>query len=412
MKKKKILLISGAVVIVAAAAAAIALQSGVSAETETVSKGKVDQYIEDTALVKCKGSQNIYIEGSGKITSVNFDVGASVKAGDLLLSMDKSDYELQLKDADAKIKAAQSQLEGADAKNYADKITAAQSAIEQGQVALDAASRNFESSKKLYESGVISKEELDRSEDAYKTASSALKTSTAQLDEIKNGAPDYLREGYVSQLEQALIYKDGIAKNMKKQELISPANGIILERNVESGSSGAAGTLAFIIGNVQDMELEANILSDESYKVKVGDEVEITGQSIGGVALKGKVSKIAPSAKIITSTLGVDQSRVPVTIQITGDKGLLKPGYNVDIKIITSSKQDTVKVPDSAVFDYNDKTCVFVLKDKKAVLREVKKGLEGDREVEIVEGLKEGEVILVRPDNNIKEGAKIKPLKK
>ena len=124
--------------------------------------------------------------------------------------------------------------------------------------------------------------------------------------------------------------------------------------------------------------------------------------------LKGKVIKIAPEAKNITSSLGVNQKRVPVTIEISDDANLLKPGYDLDIKIITEIKSDTLVVPDSSVFDYKGNSCVFVVDSGKAVIRQIKKGIESEKTIEVVEGLNEGDTIILKPDNNITEGMKIK----
>lgn len=140
--------------------------------------------------------------------------------------------------------------------------------------------------------------------------------------------------------------------------------------------------------------------------------MEISGKPIGNEIIKGEVAKIAPAAKNVTSSLGVNQKRVPVTIKIMGETNLLKPGYSLDVKIIIAVGKDIIKIPDTAVFDYQGQSKVFIVENGKAVLRTVKKRIANDNFVEIVEGLKEGDTILVKPDNNIKEGVKIKPLGK
>jgi len=124
--------------------------------------------------------------------------------------------------------------------------------------------------------------------------------------------------------------------------------------------------------------------------------------------LKGKVIKIAPEAKNITSSLGVNQKRVTSTIQITDDLDELKPGYDLDIKIITKMNSNTLVIPDTAVFDYKGNSCVFVIENGKTVLRQIKKGIESDKVIEVLQGLDAGEKIILKPDNNIKEGMKIK----
>ena len=65
-------------------------------------------------------------------------------------------------------------------------------------------------------------------------------------------------------------------------------------------------------------------------------------------------------------------------------------------------------MPDSSVFDYEGKDCVFVVENGKAKLRHISLGMEGDGSVEVLSGLEEGEIILSRPDNSIFEGSRIK----
>lgn len=388
------------------------MTGGVSAEVYRVSKGDIKQYVEDTAQVLSKGKETVYIEGSGKVVNINVDVGDTVKKGDLLLSLDKTDLELQLKDAEAKIEAAEAQLKGTEVINYANKIELAKAAVDQAQVSYDSAARNFENAKKLYESQAISKAQFETAQDGYKTAQAALNTANLQLTDVRDGAPGYVKSGYKSQLEQAVILKDTILRNIQKQEVRADIDGVVLEKLVENNSMASPSTTAFVIGNTGSLELEADILQDDISKVKIGNEVEISGKPLGSKVIKGEVSKIAPAAKDVTSSLGVNQKRVAVTVKITDQTSMLKPGYSLDIKVITAVKSGIIKVPDSAVFDYQGQSMVFVVQNGKAVLKTVKKGIESDNSIEIEDGLKDGDTILVKPDNNIKEGIKIKPLVK
>ncbi|HQE67551.1 MAG TPA: efflux RND transporter periplasmic adaptor subunit, partial [Bacillota bacterium] len=142
--------------------------------------------------------------------------------------------------------------------------------------------------------------------------------------------------------------------------------------------------------------------------IKLGDEAEIIERSGRKQVIAGKVVKIAPSAVAVTSSLGVNQKRVSVIIEPEEQSGLLRPGYEVDVRIITKSKKDILKVPLSSIFDYKGKDHVFAVVEGKAVLRAVKKGIQDEDFVEILEGLKEGELVLSEPDINTKEGMRIK----
>ncbi len=411
MKMKKVMIICAVAVLGGAAVwANKTMGNSITAETMTVMPGGIRQYVEETAAVKCKDEQMVYIDGSGKINEVKYEIGSQVKEGDLLLSIDDADLQLQLRDAEVRIEAAKSQIDSTKISNYANSIEIASVQAAQAEAAYNSALRALEKAMALYDAGAVSEEEVSRARDQSIAAEAALKTAELQLEEVKKGAPEYLKKTYISQLEQAVILRDSLKRAIEKQQLKSPMDGIILEKFIEKYSAAVPGTPAFLIGNTGVLELEANILSDDSYKVEVGDEVEISGKALGDAVIKGSVVKIAPTAKTVASALGVNQKRVQVMIGITGDSALLKPGYNVDVKIVTDSKNQIIAVPDSALFDYGGSSCVFVVEEGRAAIRRVKKGLEGDGLIEITEGLKKGEVILAKPDNDIKEGLNIKPL--
>ena len=138
-------------------------------------KGEIKQYIEDTAVVQSNKKQTVYIEGSGKINSIKVNVGDSVKKGDVLLTMDKEDLELKLQDAISKIEAAKAQLAGTDSSNYVNKIEIAQAAVDGAKVNYESISRDLNNAKTLYESGAISQQEFNKTEDAYKNAEAIFK---------------------------------------------------------------------------------------------------------------------------------------------------------------------------------------------------------------------------------------------
>ncbi|BCZ44917.1 RND transporter [Clostridium gelidum] len=386
----------------------VKMQGGQAVETTVTEKGEIKQYIEDIAVVKSNKRQTVYIEGAGKINNIEVNVGDYVKKGDVLLTMDKQDLELKLKDATAKIEAAKAQLASTDSSNYVNKIEIAQAAVDSAKVNYESITRDLNNAKTLFESDAISQQELNKAEDAYKTAEVTLKSANLQVEDAKDGAPDYLKDGYMAVIEQAVILRDSVMREIEKQQVLASIDGIILEKLVDENSMGVTGTVAFLIGDIKSLELEGNILSDDIYKVQIGNEVEVSGKAMGDLSVEGKIIKIAPEAKNITSSLGVNQKRVPVTIQINGETSLLRPGYDLDIKIITQVKSDTLVIPDSAVFDYKGSSCVFIVDSGKAVIREIKKGIESEKTIEVLEGLKEGEKILIKPDNNIKEGMKIK----
>ncbi len=408
MKKKKLwVLVIGAILISSLVLLAFSRQGAEIAVT-SAKIGDIKKYVEDIGTVKCKDQKMVSIEGSGLIQSISVDIGQQVKKGDILLTMESKQLEIQLRDIEEKIRETQASFEGSEIKNYASNVEKARIEVNQAKEAYELALDDYNKIKALAEAGAASVDMLKKTESALKGAESLMKTAEISLQQIEANTPDSVKTVYKAQLEQLVLAKEGIMHSLKKQELVSPIDGVIMEKKVEVNTIGVTGTVAFVVGDVEELEIEANILADEVADIKLGNQVEITERSEKKQIFEGKIIKIAPGAVTVTSSLGVNQKRVAVTIEPMSQSELLRPGYEVDVKIITERKNGVVTVPQSSVFEYKGKDSIFVVVDGKAILKEIKKGIKDEESVEILEGLKEGELILEEPDINVKEGMRIK----
>ncbi|HYE81998.1 MAG TPA: HlyD family efflux transporter periplasmic adaptor subunit [Clostridia bacterium] len=408
MKKKRIWTSGIGIVLVASLVLVVFSNQGAEVAVTGVKKGDIKKYVEDIGTVKCKELKTVSIEGSGLIQNVPVEVGQQVRQGDLLLSMEKTELEIQLRNMDEKIKEIEASLEGSEIKNYATTVEKARIAVQQAEDAYELALDDYDDAKVLAEAGAVSSEELKQKEAVLKNAQALMDTAKIDLQQIEANTPDSVKAVYKAQLEQVVLSRESILHSLEKQEVKAPIDGVVLERNVEANTVGIPGTVAFTIGNVDSMEIEAYILADDAADIRLGNEVEIIERSEKKQVFEGKAVKIAPSAVEVTSSLGVNQKKVKVTIEPLKLLDQLKHGYETDVRIITERKNGVAVVPLSSVFDYKDNNCVFVVVDGKAVLRAVEKGIEDEESVEIIDGLKEGELVLSEPDISIKEGMKIK----
>lgn len=408
MKKKKLWVLGIGIILAASLVFAVFVNQGMEAAVTDVKLGDIKKYVEDIGTVKCKEFKNVSIEGSGLIQSIHAEVGQQVKKGDLLLSMEKKELEIQLRNIEEKIKEIEADFEGSEIKNYAASVEKARIAAKQAEDAYKLAMDDYNDAKVLAEVGVLSSGELEQKEAVMKSAQALWDTAKLDLQQIETNTPDSIKAVYKAQLEQAALSRESLLHSLEKQNVRAPIDGVVLERKVEADTLGVPGTVAFVIGNVNTMEVEAYILAEDAADVRLGNEVEIIDRSEKKQVFEGKVVKIAPSAVEVISSLGVNQKKVKVTIEPLKHLGQLKHGYEADVRIITQRKKGVAVVPLSSVFDYRDNSCVFAVVDGKAVLRTVEKGIEDEESVEIVEGLKEGELILSEPDINIREGMRIK----
>ncbi len=369
-RNKKLIWGAGIVIVLAASLGWSLSNQGVEAETAEAVRGDIRKYVEEVGEVKCRDSTTVYLEGSGLIQAIYAEEEQDVKKGDLLLSMDQVQLSIARQNAEETLQSA-----GA-------RYTA-------GEEVYQTALKDYNNTKFLAEEGAVSQWELTQKEAALKSTEAARSANKAEL-------------------EQAELSLKNSSISLDKQQILSPIDGIILEKDVELNELGTPGTAAFVIGNRENIEIESKILADDAAEIEVGDKAEIITRTEEKQTIEGTVTKIAPTAMEETSSLGVRQKKVAVTIKPILSEFSLIIGSEADVKVITEEKSGVVVVPAGAVFDYQGSSCVFVVDSGKAVIRTVERGIRNESFAEITDGVQEGETVLSSPDNSIEEGVRIK----
>jgi HlyD family secretion protein len=163
------------------------------------------------------------------------------------------------------------------------------------------------------------------------------------------------------------------------------------------------------IGDPGNLEVKVEVLSADAVKIKPGTPVLFERWG-GNSILSGKVRIVEPAGFTKISSLGVEEQRVLVIVDLTdhGEEGL-GDGYRLEASFIIWEGKDVLQIPASALFRRHEGWAVFVAKNNKAVLREVRVGHRTGLAAEILSGLAEGEEVISHPDNSIEEGTRIHP---
>ena len=204
-----------------------------------------------------------------------------------------------------------------------------------------------------------------------------------------------------------------VKQESQRGAMRSEVDGVVLERFVSNEGYLPAGTRLLEIGQLDEMEIEADILTLDVVAAKVGDAVEIYGPAIGQPSVGGKVARIFPAGFTKVSSLGVEQQRVKVIIRFDSKDDLkrllnergLGVGYRVRVRIFTAAKSRALLIPRSALFRAADGAWqVFAVRDGAARLQTLELGLMNDEQAEIRSGLAEGEPIVLAPESSLSDG--------
>jgi HlyD family secretion protein len=192
--------------------------------------------------------------------------------------------------------------------------------------------------------------------------------------------------------------------------IYSPINGSVLRVMQESSAVVMPGTALVELGDPSDLEVEIDVLSRDAVRIHPGDLVLL--EHWGGVRpLEGRVRVVEPSGFTKISTLGVEEQRVWVIVDLIDppkQRPTLGDGFRVEARIVIDEAENVLRVPTSALFRVKDKPAVFRVEGGVAHQQLLKVGRQNGLEAEIVEGLSEGDEIVLHPSDQIEDGVKVK----
>ncbi|HEX9058801.1 MAG TPA: biotin/lipoyl-binding protein, partial [Clostridia bacterium] len=227
-------------------------KSGPQVKTAAAQKKKLEATTDITGVLVPNSTSNIASKISGTVKTINADVGSSVRAGDVLITLDTKDLEAQLKQSEAalnsaKDKAEQDRLSLSSAKDTVDvtrKLLADQE--EQAKISLDNAEKTYRRTEELFKSGSVSQSQLDSDKSKYDTAKKQYdmarvdsgSTAKNQLEAV-SGKYELARKQYDtssgSALEQAEAAINTLRVQLSNATIVSPINGIVTNKNINAG---------------------------------------------------------------------------------------------------------------------------------------------------------------------------------
>jgi len=366
------------------------------AEIAVVSRGDLRVTVNEEGMTRVKNRYVIASPVAGQLRRIDWKPGAVVEAGKTVLAV--------LESGGADILDARSLVQ-AEARVRAAEAAVAQAVAQRARAVANAnlQREDFARQKTLFASGALSRQEFDAAETRA--------TTTAQEARAAEFAGQIV-EFEAAQARALLLRGQPAGAGARGEPLVilSPVSGRVLRVMQESERLVAAGFALLEVGDPTDLEARIEVLSRDGVAIQTGARVQLE-QWGGPVALNARVRVVEPSAFTKVSALGVEEQRVYVIVDFTDPLELrrsLGDNYRVEAQIETWSGQNILKVPAGALFQRGAQWQTYVEEGKRAMLRTVRVGRSSGRETEILEGLSEGQNVVVYPGDQIANGSRIK----
>ncbi len=448
---KWILAILAGCIIVAAIAGAVGMRPGEAVEVVRVDTGPIEEYIDERAVTRLSRTYLASMPYAARIEEITLREGDAVEkenparplarivAEDLQLAVDEAHAAVKRLDASIVENLAKALEELAMRQAYEfvrsmnDTIKAAQTRVDSGAEKKAYFEKRFERIKQAHAAGAVTDDERDLASLDYMTSKFDLAQDELVLKIAKalTVAAEILPEMILQMMadksltdavlkQQRAEAEAALAKarlDERRATILSPVDGVVLKRHVVDEQYLAAGAPLLEIGRLEDLEIEADLLSVDVGRVEVGDQVEIYGPAVGPRPARGKVARVYPAGFTKISSLGVEEQRVKVIVafdpeelkRLTVEHGL-QVGYRLRVKIITTTRQRALVAPRSSLFrGETGQWQLFVVERGRARIRDVELGLMNDRQAEVLSGLDAGAVVIRMPQSSLRDGAKVAP---
>lgn len=333
----------------------------------------------------------------GKISKVYVNVGDSVKAGDLLFELENQDLKAAVEQAQKSLSIAQANL--ANIRNGARPQEREQTnqAVNQAKIQLDLATTNFERMKELFEADAVSKQQYDQALSGLQLAEAAYKSAVEKLSLVEEGASQDTIRAAEAQVGLAQANLKMAQAKLNDTRIHSPIDGRVGFVKFDSGEFVMQGNPVVQVLDDQMVTALVDVSEKEISSVHPQAQVQVEIPSAAIEPYTGVVTEVSP-------TIDPQTKVYPIKILINNLDGKIKSGMTANVLFTMERKEKIIAIPVDATFEELGEHYVYLVKDGKAVKTQVQTGITDGKQVEIIEGLKEGDSLIIKGQNMVKNG--------
>lgn len=332
-------------------------------QTGTATIGRIAESVALTGSLRPKQVVDISPRVAGRLTQILVDTGSPVARGALIAVIEDDEIRQQLERSKAALAVVDAQ-------------------IAQRTAELNNAKIELDRRIQLVESGVLSRNELDTLQMRYAVAQSQLELVRAQR-----------RQSEAEQRELSI--------RQEQTRITSPIAGMVSRRHVAVGAMVSSANPIVTVVSLNPMIVDAQAAERDITRIRRGLNVNVTIDSLPGEKFTGRIMRIAP-------TLDPQTRNGMIEIEIPNRNGALKGEMFARLNLDLGSSRETLLIPRDALIYRGDQPGVFTIEEEKAKYLPLETGLSETDKVEVLKGLKDGDTIITRGSNLLKDGDRVR----
>ncbi len=323
-------------------------------------------------------------EVSGVVQKLDVEESQHVKQGDLLVQLDDREYRLNLERADAE---RLSKLSTILIEKKFGELGDVPASFDREKI--QKAKEDYDNVSELFRKGLISRKDFEQASADYELA---LIESGEKKDEIL-AATEGLTQSEI-EVKKARI-------DLEKTEIRAPFSGIITDIKISPREHLSSGRELFSLVDISHIQVYAKVLESEIGRLKVGREVEIKFSAYPEKVFKGRTKAISP-------IINPEDKTCKVVIEVDNPREEIKPGMHAEVEIPAEIYKDRLLIPQETILVRSGRKLAFVVEEGLAKWRYLEVGLENENYAEIIDGVKEGEVVIIEGHFTLAHDARVR----
>lgn len=341
-----------------------------------ISANDINSEVNYTGEIKAFEESDVAPKVTATIKSFNCELGDFVNAGDVLATLDDTDYLIAYNQALAAYNTAYG--------SFQQMTLQLSTAVSTAQLEYDNALLNYNRQKALYDAGAISLVALEGAE-------TRLNTAELNLNSAKTNYDIAITSTYATakaSVDSAQAVLDSATNNLNNTVIIAPISGYVASKNGTLGQIAAAGSPLFSIKSTDVVNVEISVTESVIPYINIGTKASVSVSTASLSDIKGEVT-------VVNTVKNVQTGMYTVKIKIDNKDDLLKLGMMADVVLETQAKSGVIVIPSASIMQDDEGYSVYIVKDNKAEKRAITIGITNNDFVEVISGLSTGETVVV-----------------
>ena len=367
-----------------------------------VTRADLKSMIASNGKVEPVAPQTLRARFDGFVSRVVAVEGQSVRAGELLLTLDDAQVRAQLEQARAQLAGEEADLRAAEAGGRADELARLAGGLRAAEAQRDLLQRQQDALTKLVAERAATQEELEINR-------AALERAKADVDHLRKSREQFEQQVGLDRERLALSVGHWRAQVRDFQEQVdsarvaAPAGGILFSLPVRERDFVRTGDLLADLADLRNVRVRAFVDEPELGGLAPGQAVEVTWDALPARTWIGRTESV-PQQVVARGSRNVGE----VLCSISNDRMELKPNTTVNIRIQLSERKGVLVVPRAAVEVADARRYLYLVEGNRLRRREVRVGISNDTQFEIVDGVSEGQPVALPGDVLLQDGLAVR----